>query len=132
MALLQFEVRNRFSGEVQFTAAINAKADDAESFKLGLAVKWAIENRANLTYADLTAGGFRSDGHAFFAVKEPDGRIMLRAGCRYFTFDEARSHWGDKDYRDARLGAESLAITDHLERMAKIAGWLSSDKQEAA
>ena len=52
--LLKFNVFNRFSGEVQFTAEIDCADDASTSIKLGLAVKWAIESRANLSGANLS------------------------------------------------------------------------------
>ena len=51
---IKFEVKNRFSGDVQFVAEIEC-GDNASTFlKLGLAVKWAIKSRANLSGADLS------------------------------------------------------------------------------
>ena len=52
--LLKFNVLNRFSGEVQFTAEIDCADDASGSIKLGLAVKWAIDSRANLSGAYLS------------------------------------------------------------------------------
>ena len=52
--LLKFNVLNRFSSEVQFTAEIDCAEDAATSIKLGLAVKWAIESRAYLSRANLS------------------------------------------------------------------------------
>ena len=37
----KYEVRNRFSGEVQFTAEISVTPDMLPSVKLGLAAQWA-------------------------------------------------------------------------------------------
>jgi hypothetical protein len=51
---MKFSVKNRFTGKVQFTATIMCGKDEAESVKLGLAVKWAIESRANLSGAYLS------------------------------------------------------------------------------
>ncbi|MBN9601845.1 MAG: pentapeptide repeat-containing protein [Afipia felis] len=51
--LLKFDVLNRWSGEVQFSAEIDCPADALPSVKLGLAVKWAIKNGANLYGANL-------------------------------------------------------------------------------
>jgi uncharacterized protein YjbI with pentapeptide repeats len=51
--LLKFSVLNRFSGEVQFTADIDCKEDESTSVKLGLAVRWAIDNGARLDGASL-------------------------------------------------------------------------------
>jgi uncharacterized protein YjbI with pentapeptide repeats len=50
---MKFEIKNRFTGEVQFTAWIKAKKTDDESLKIGLAVKWAYETGANLDGANL-------------------------------------------------------------------------------
>lgn len=51
---MKFEVRNRYRGEIQFTAEIDCSEDAAQSVKLGLAVTWAVRNGANLRMADLT------------------------------------------------------------------------------
>ena len=48
---------------------------------------------------------------------------MVRAGCRYFSIVDARKHWTETR-KGTRLGDESQALVDHIERMAKIAGWL--------
>jgi hypothetical protein len=52
-ALMKFEVRSRWTGDVQFTAEIDADDTTPTSIKLGLAVKWARKSRANLSGADL-------------------------------------------------------------------------------
>ncbi|MFM9829703.1 MAG: pentapeptide repeat-containing protein [Sphingomonas sp.] len=53
MATEQFEVRNRWTNAVQFTATIECAPDAMLSIKLGLAVKWAVKARANLAGANL-------------------------------------------------------------------------------
>ena len=51
---IKFEVKNRFSGDVQFVAEIEC-GDNASTFlKLGLAVKWAFKSGAYLRGADLS------------------------------------------------------------------------------
>ncbi|VIO73853.1 pentapeptide repeat-containing protein [Bradyrhizobium ivorense] len=52
--LLKFDVRNRFTGDVQFTAEIDCRDDALTSVKLGLAIKWAIKSGANLSGAYLS------------------------------------------------------------------------------
>ena len=54
MTPITYEVRNRHTGNVQFTAEIECAANATPSVKLGLVVKWAIKAGANLTRADLT------------------------------------------------------------------------------
>ena len=51
--MIAFDVKNRFSGDVQFTAKIDCSEDDTHSLKMGLAVKWALDNGANLNGANL-------------------------------------------------------------------------------
>ena len=52
--MLKFDVLNRFSGKVQFTAEIDCSENETNSIKLGLAVKWAVTTRAYLTGAYLS------------------------------------------------------------------------------
>ena len=65
----------------------------------------------------------RSDGYTFLITPIDGGEVRIIAGCRYFTIAEARDHW-TKTRVGTRLGDESLAIVDHLERVAQIRGWL--------
>ncbi|HET9285734.1 MAG TPA: pentapeptide repeat-containing protein [Candidatus Angelobacter sp.] len=50
---MKFDVLNRFSGKVQFTAEIKCDQSASHSLKLGLAVKWAIQTNANLADVNL-------------------------------------------------------------------------------
>ena len=50
---IKFDVRNRFSGQVQFTAELDCDESSSYSVKLGLAVNWAIKAGANLAGAYL-------------------------------------------------------------------------------
>ena len=56
---MQFEIRNRWSGAVQFTAEIDCAADAPMSVKVGLAVKWAVAAKADLRGADLSGADLR-------------------------------------------------------------------------
>ena len=77
---------------------------------------------ANLAVANVIDGGLRSDGYRFLAVRDGE-TILVRAGCRTLSFERAREWW-NRTRGATRLGDESLALVDHLERMARIAGWL--------
>ena len=50
---MQFEIKTRFTGAVQFTSEIDATEDTPLSVKIGLSVKWAIKTGANLADANL-------------------------------------------------------------------------------
>ena len=51
--MIKFNVLNRWSGEVQFTAEIKCDYRVRRGIKLGLAVRWALSNSANLRGANL-------------------------------------------------------------------------------
>jgi hypothetical protein len=57
----------------------------------------------------------RSDGYTFFAFPCADGTPRLTAGCRYFTFAEAREHW-QETRGGTPLGDETIDIINFLER----------------
>ena len=59
---MKFEIKNRFSGEVQFKADIDCGDDAPLSVKVGLAVKWALKARTDLAGADL-AGADLADAN---------------------------------------------------------------------
>ena len=56
---MQFEIKNRFTGAVQFTAEIECAANAPLSFKLGLAVRMAVNRRADLSGAVLSGAVLR-------------------------------------------------------------------------
>ena len=56
---MQFEIRNRWSGDVQFTAEIDCAADAPTSVKVGLAVRWALAAKADLRGAYLRGADLR-------------------------------------------------------------------------
>ena len=51
--MIKFDVRNRWSGDVQFTAEIACEMSEATTIKLGLAVSWAVKTGANLNGTNL-------------------------------------------------------------------------------
>jgi len=51
---MKFDILNRFSGDVQVTADIYCDENAERSEKVGLAVKWAVKNGADLSHANLS------------------------------------------------------------------------------
>lgn len=70
----------------------------------------------------------RSDNYTFSVAPTVYGP-RISAGCRYFTFEEARDHW-KRTRGGTKLGDETLAIVDYLERMAEIKGFMEPIDQE--
>ena len=68
---MNFDILNRWTGKVQFTANIKCKKSDANSLKIGRAVKWGVENGASLYGANL-------DG-ASLVRANLDGANLVRA-----------------------------------------------------
>jgi uncharacterized protein YjbI with pentapeptide repeats len=52
--MIKFDILNRWTSEVQFTAEIECAEDALRSVKIGLAVIWAVKSRANLYGANLS------------------------------------------------------------------------------
>jgi hypothetical protein len=59
MMIEKFDVLNRWTGAVQFTAEIEVTPEMTPRFKLGLAIKWARINGAVLRDADLSGAVLR-------------------------------------------------------------------------
>ena len=58
--MIKFDVLSRFTDKVKFTAEIECGEDTPRSVKLGLAVKWGVENNADLNNADLRNADLRN------------------------------------------------------------------------
>ena len=141
--MLKFDVFNRFSGKVQFTAEIDCDEDAERGWKLRLAILWAIKTKTNLrcsnlrgsdlSYSNLRGsdlrgsngyitGPYRSDGYRFDARIVGDKWAVV-AGCRTgrnWSTDDYREH--AKDYDDDAKCAETLAILDYLDAMVALKG----------
>jgi uncharacterized protein YjbI with pentapeptide repeats len=72
--VMKFDVTNRFSDEVQFTAEIESE-NASVSEKLGLAIKWAIRTGAKLDGANLARANL---------ARANLGNAVDRAGCLAF------------------------------------------------
>ncbi len=58
--MIKFDVLSRFTDKVKFTAEIECGEDTPRSVNLGLAVKWGVENNADLRNADLRNADLRN------------------------------------------------------------------------
>ena len=206
---MKYDIQNRYTGKIQFTADFGCTVGVSDPVKIRLAVRWAIENdvdmsgadlryanlsyadlhgallsganlryvnlhganlskanlseanllyadlhdanlryadlseanlsEANLLYADLceadlsgadlsganlhganlnkTCGILRvgpsADGYEFFGVVR-GGLVWIKAGCQWFTSDDARTHW-NKTRGGTSLGAERIRFVNFIE-----------------
>jgi len=56
---MEYEIKNRFTQKVQFTAEVECGDDSPINLKIGLSVMWALKNRADLREADLREADLR-------------------------------------------------------------------------
>ena len=101
-------------------------ADLRGAYLRGADLQGADLQGADLRGQPIVSGGTRSDGYGFLLTNFPEQGVRILAGCRNFNADEARTHWTAKG---GQLGAESLAILDHLLRLAEIRGLVPAANQ---
>ena len=78
---IKFDVTNRWTGNVQFTAEIKCRKDEVTSVKLGLAVKWALKSGAGLRGADLRGAKGAETAIAQTRIL-PEGNLIGWKKCR--------------------------------------------------
>ena len=139
---MQFEIRSRWTGNVQFTADIECDEGTPLGIKVGLAVKWAFKSDAVLSGADLS-GAVLSDADLSGAVlSDADGQPLPRATpeqaienldkVREIVLDNrdrlVMGHWhADDGWKERTCAEETLCGTTHC-----IAGWLQVCSTEPA
>ncbi|MDE2107402.1 MAG: pentapeptide repeat-containing protein [Patescibacteria group bacterium] len=108
---MKFDVLNRFSGKVQFSAEIECAEDSPLSVKLGLAVKRAIQTKATLHSADLHSADLHSANLRSADLSSADLRSadLRYADLRYADFSSADLRSADLRYADLRYADFSSA-----------------------
>ena len=103
---MKFEIKNRWTAEVQVTAEIECAEDDTFSLKLGLAVKWAVEHKANLRYANLRYANLRSADLSYANLRSANLRY---AHLSYANLRSANLRYADLSYADLSYADLSYA-----------------------
>ena len=118
----KFPVRNRWTGEVQFTAEISTTPDMMPSMKLGLAVKWAVKNKADLSRADLSRANLsRADlSRANLSRADLSGAYLL--GANLSGADLSRADLSGANLSRAKGSELAIARTRILPEGSLI-GW---------
>ena len=109
---MKFDVLDRYTGEVKFTADISCDKSALPSVKLGLAVKWAIKENANLRSADL-----RSADLSYANLSSAD---LSSADLRYANLSYADLSYAD--LRSAKNAEWAVAVTRILPE-GDLIGW---------
>ena len=100
MTIEKFDIKDRWTGAVMFTAEISTTPDMMPSIKLGLAVKWAVKERKNLADANL-AGAYLAG--AYLADANLAGAYLARANLARANLADAnlaRANLADAKWRD--------------------------------
>lgn len=149
---MKVEIKNRFTGAVQFTAELGAEFDgESDAIKLGAAVKIAVKAGANLAGADLAgaylagaylAGADLADADLADAIDvidagtpngwravgwRRDGVLRVRVDCQDFSIAEGRAYWDAKADR-----REVMAALDYIEAVARLREWPEAAAAAAA
>ena len=111
--MIKFEVENRFSGSVQFTAEIDCDVGARHSVMLGLAVRWAVSNSANLVGAYLGGANLVGAylGGADLVGADLEGAYLVGANLRSANLEGAYlggANLGGAYLRSANLGGANL------------------------
>ena len=104
---MQFEIRNRFTGAVQFTAEIEANENTPLSIKIGLAVRWAYKTGADLSGANLSGANLMS---ANLSGADLSGANLRSANLRSANLRGA--NLGGANLRGANLRGADLGDAD--------------------
>ncbi len=105
---MKFEVKNRWTGEVQFTAEIECDENESNSIKIGLAVRWGVKNDANLGGANLGGANLRG---AYLGGANLRGAYLGGANLRGADLGGANlrgAYLGDAYLGGANLGGANL------------------------
>jgi len=101
--MIKFEIKNRYTGAVQFEAEIDASADTPLAIKIGLSVRWAVSSDADLRGADLR--------DAYLGGANLRGANLVDADLRDANLGGANlggANLVGADLRDAYLGGANL------------------------
>jgi len=97
--MMKFDVLNRYTGNVQFTAEIEAEETSSFGVRLGLAVKWAIKYGADFSGANLSWANLRG--------ADLSGANLSGADLRGADFSGANLSWAN--LRGANLSGADLS-----------------------
>lgn len=102
--MIKFDVLNRFSGEIQFSAEIDCGEDAERSIKLRLAVQWALRNSANLRGANLSSANLRGANLSYANLRDANlsDANLSGADLRYANLSDANLSYANLSYADLR------------------------------
>ena len=114
---MKFDILNRFTGAVQFTAEIDCNKDESISIKIGLAVKWAVKNKADLRFAnlrsaDLSSADLSSADLSFANLRFADLSSANLRSADLSSADLSSANLSSANLRSADLSSADLSSAD--------------------
>ena len=106
---MKFEIKNRWTGSVAFTAEIAATDDDTRSVKLGLAIREAVKALANLREANLRWAYLSEANLRWANLREADLRWAYLSGANLRGADLSGADLSGADLREADLSEADLS-----------------------
>ena len=106
---MQFQIRNLFTGDVQFTAGIEADENTPLSIKIGLAVRWAYKTGANLIGASLSGADLRSASLSGADLRDADLRSANLRSANLRSADLSGADLSGANLRSANLRSADLS-----------------------
>ncbi len=119
---LKFDVTNRFTRNLQFTAEIECDEDATHSVKLGLAAQWGVKNSASLAGANLVG--------ADLVGADLVGADLARTDLAHADLEYANLAHADLEYASllrANLLRANLARTDLVDANLEYANLVEAD-----
>jgi len=129
--VIKFDVKHKLSGEVLFTAEIDCKEEETTSVKLGLAVKWGVENSANLSSADLSFADLRSANLRSANLRSADLRFADLRSANLSSADLRSADLRSADLRSADLSSADLRSANLRSANLRSADLSSADLRSA-
>ena len=109
---MKFDILNRVTGSVQVSVEIECAADVLPSVKLGLAVKAAIKEKANLSSADLRSANLSSANLSSANLRSADLRSADLCWADLSSADLCSAYLSSADLRSANLRSADLCWAD--------------------
>jgi len=129
---MKFEVKNRYTGNVQFVAEIDCSSDTSYSIKLGLAVKWGVKNKedlrgANLRGADLRGANLRGANLRWANLSGANLSGANLSGADLYRANLSGANLRGADLSDANLRWAGLYGAKDIPEIAKAQTLITPD-----
>ena len=119
---MKFDILNRFSGAIQVSVEIECFADAPPSIKLGLAVRAAIKEMADLRSADLRSADLRSADLSSANLSSANLRSAYLRSADLSSADLSSANLSSANLRSAKDAELPIARTRILPE-GQLIGW---------